>query len=238
MSLNFDRQQAIIAANPTGAMSQLNFSKCQDVAAGGRLNFSKEFGAGIINANLEAQLYWESAHDGDLTALVLGQNKKALPGLLAQADQKGRFNPKAEYQPTRGMVWFANYDVPGISHSGDVQTSDDGDNSKPEETMKIKLAELDGEAAEAVIVGSTHVEPASSTPIPFGRLRDAFLLVVNMDTNEVLCKVDLSEDFYDFTSVEIGSFYKKAEDFMFKSIQEGVSKATIGLQDIAVKYGL
>lgn len=222
MSVNF------AALQNAGAHAQtLDFSKAQAVATGQRINFSKE-NPGVTA--VRAELYWESDHDGDASVLILGANKLALPGVVA-----GQTDPNK----TRGLVWYRNLSVPGITHTGDVRTANN-DSSVPEETVKINLAQLDRDADEVVIIASTFPDDDAGrgAPVPFGRLRNCKVMVINDVTQEVLYVYELDEDFHQFTSVELASFYQRNGDWNFKSMGCGVGKAAQALSDIAAKYKL
>lgn len=211
MGIQFDK-----LANAGGHAATLDFTKAQEVATGERINFSKD-NPGVTK--IRAELYWESDNDGDVSALVLDADKKALPGAIC---------------------FFNQTQIPGLSHSGDVRGDTDGDPSTPEETIKLDLSALSEGADSVLFVASTH--PAKDDPdqkaVPFGRLRDCRVLIINDDTNEVLYGYELDEDFSTFTSVELCSFYLKSGDWRMTNMGEGVGKSAQALTDIAAKYGL
>lgn len=228
MGIGFDQLQQ------TGAHSQsLNFGKAVEVQTGQSLNFSKD-NPGVTN--LRVELYWESDHDGDAAVVIADSNGKALQGLLPPhlQDQAQR-NANKFYQPTRGLLWYNNLAVPGITHSGDVLTSNN-DESLPEETVKINLAGLEAGAEEVVIVASTHSK--TSQPIPFAELKNCKVLVINDNTNEVIYVYHMSRQFREFSSVELANFFRVNGEWQFTSMGAGVGNSPEALGDIARKYGL
>lgn len=210
----------------TGAhSSSLDFSKAQSVTSGQRIDFSKE-NPGVNNIRVE--LYWNSDNDGDASILLLDNAHKALRGTVP-----GSTDPNA----TRGMVWYRNLSVPGVQHSGDVLTAGD-DPSAPEETITVKLNQLERDAERVLVVASTFPNAGTSAAVPFGRLRDCKVMVIDDDTNKVLYVYELDEDYHQFTSVELAEFYKRNGEWRYTSMGNGVGKSAQALSDIATKYGL
>lgn len=217
MATNWDQLQ-----NAGSHSRTLDFSKAQEVQAGQRIDFGKE-NPGVNDVRIE--LYWDSDHDGDASVLLLDSAHKALKGMTP-----GATDPNA----TRGMVWYKNLSVPGVSHSGDVLTSN-GDSSAPEETITVKLDQVERAAERVLVVASTY---SSGAPVPFGRLRDCKVMVINNDNNQVLYIFQVSEDHSVHTSVELAEFYRRDGEWRYTSMGNGVGKSSQALSDIAQKYGL
>ena len=211
MAINFDK-----LSTAGGHAATLNFTKAVEVSTGERINFTKEHPT--VTA-IRAELYWESDNDGDVSAVLLGANKKAIP---------------------MGIVFYDQKTLPGVTHSGDVKGDTDGDPSTPEETIVVKLNELGAEVDSVLFVASTY--PSKDDPeqkaVPFGRLRDCRVLIINDATGEVLYAYEVAEDYSTFTSVELCSFYKKDGEFRMVSMGEGVGKGAKALEDIAAKYDI
>ncbi|CAL9963799.1 hypothetical protein VPHD148_0081 [Vibrio phage D148] len=228
MSINFNELQ-----NAGAHTASLNFGKAVEVQSGQSLNFSKD-NPGVTN--LRVELYWESDHDGDAAVVIADSNGKALQGLLpTHLQDPAQKAANTLYQPTRGLIWYNNLAVPGISHSGDVLTSNN-DESLPEETVKINLAGLEAGAEEVVIVASTHSKTQQA--IPFAELRNCKVLVINDNTNEVIYVYHMSRQFREFSSVELANFFRVNGEWQFTSMGAGVGNAPEALGDIARKYGL
>lgn len=192
----------------------LNFTKAVEVTAGERINFAKAH-PGVTN--LRVELYWESDQDGDVAAITLGADKKATPG---------------------GICFYNQLSLPGITHSGDCLGDTDGDPSTPEETMTIKLDQVDAAVDSVILVAGTHPKGGSTTPVPFGRLRDCRVLIINDDNSEVLFAFELDEDFSTATSVELASFYRKGGDWRYTNMAEAVGSGAVALEDFVAKYDL
>lgn len=190
--------------------STLNFDKAVEVSSGERINFAKE-NPGVNKLRME--LYWESDHDGDAAAVLLGGDKKAVPG---------------------GIVFYGQLELPGVVHSGDVRGDTDGDPSTPEETIRVDLSGLDDAVESVLLVASTYAQGDKATP--FGKLRECRVLVINDETNDVLYGYELDEDYSTYTSVELCSFYKRSGEWRMTNMGEGVGTSPKALEDIAAKY--
>ncbi len=211
--MNFDQAAAVT----TGHAATLNFDKAVKISSGERVNFEKS-NPGVKKLRIE--LYWESTNDGDVTALYLDDAKQSIPKGVAYG---------------RGTTV-----VPGLTHSGDVTSSGDKDPTAPEETIKVDLDAFMSGAGSLLVIASTHysLDDPSKTPVPFGKLRDCRLLVINDENNEVLYSYELDEDFSTFTSVEMLSIYPRNGEFRLTSMGEGVGTGPVGLNNIAEKYNI
>lgn len=219
--------------NNSAHLQSLNFSKAQEIQDGATLNFSKA-NPGV--SKIRVELYWESDHDGDAAVVVTDASGKGLPGLLPPHLQDPAQRAANEYyQPTRGLLWYNNLALPGITHSGDVLTSNN-DPGAPEETIKIDLNGLEADAEEIVIVASTHSKTA--TAIPFSELTNCKALIINDLNNEVLYSYSMNRVYRDFSSVELTRFFKENGEWSLVSLGQGVGNSPEALQDIAVKYKL
>ena len=194
----------------------LNFTKAIEVTAGERINFSKT-NPGVTK--LRVEIYWESDSDGDIAAVTLGADKNATPG---------------------GICFHQQLSIAGINHSGDCRGGVDGDASIPEETMTIDLDAVGDLVDSVLIVAGTHPKEGEdqNKAIPFGRLRDCRVLIINDANGYVLYAFELDEDFSTFTSVELASFYRKGGDWRYTNMAEGVGTSVNALVDFQAKYDI
>ncbi len=211
--------------------STLDFTKAVEMPKGMSVDFTKEF---PMCKNVRIELYWESPldspyeYDGDASLVLLDRHGKALQGLVNQS------NPNS----TRGLVWYKNLKVNGVTHSGDVRNSN-GDPSMPEETILVHLDRVYQEAQKLVTVASTYPLPRQSDAVPFNKLHNCKMLVIDDDTREVLLGTNLQSDYGSFTSVEVAGFSRSATGgWDFQTLCQGCGSQPIALQDIAVKYQL
>ena len=69
----------------------------------------------------------------------------------------------------------------------------------------------------------------------FGQVSNAFIRIVNQDTNEELIRYDLGEDFSIETAIVVGRLYKNNGEWKFNAIGSGFSG---GLNALCKNYGL
>ncbi len=151
-----------------------------------------------------------TAFDLDASVFILGDNKKLV------AD---------EY-----FVFYNNLKSPdgAVEHTGDNLTgAGDGD----DEQIKVDLSKIDGKVTEICVVVTIH--EAENRRQNFGQVRNSFVRIVNTDTNEVVLKYELEEDFSIETAVEFGRIYKRNNEWKFEAVGVGMKG---GLQDYLNKY--
>lgn len=219
---------------PQGAHSSaLNFDKAVEVQAGQRLNFGKD---NPTVTRVRVELYWQSQYDADASIVIAGANGRMLPGLIPAAMSRAAGNPDKRNNETAGMVWYNNLAVQGVIHSGDAREAND-DPSAPEETIIIDLNDQQDGAEELIIIASTFPEDERpNVAIPFGRIRNCKVMIVDDETGDVLYVFELDEDFSTATSVELAKFYRRNGSWNYTSMGDAVGTAVQGLVDIAGKY--
>lgn len=120
-----------------------------------------------------------------------------------------------------------NFEVVGSldDKSGNVSDGDD------DEDMFIDLSKLHLEAKEIIIV--TSIYEASERRQNFGQVRNAYIRVVDVVTNQEILKYELDEDFSSETAIEFGRIYKRGESWRFEAIGNGNSQ---GFEAYIKKY--
>jgi len=151
-----------------------------------------------------------AAFDLDASVFILNDNKKIL------AD---------EY-----FVFYNNLKSPdgAVEHTGDNLTgAGDGD----DEQIRVDLSKIDTRVSEICVVVTIH--DAENRRQNFGQVRNSFVRIFNSDTNEVILKYELEEDFSIETAVEFGRIYKRNNEWKFEAVGVGMKG---GLQDYLTKY--
>lgn len=146
-------------------------------------------------------LGWAPGTDLDLSAFMLGANKK----LVAE----------------KTFVFFGNLESPdgAVKHSGDDRTgeSSDGDD---DESMRLDLAKVAPAVEEIIFVASIY--DAHKSNVNFGQVRDSYIRIYDADNSaNVLCKYELGEDFSVETCVEFGRLYKRGGQWRFEAMGIG-----------------
>lgn len=132
----------------------------------------------------------------------------------------------------RHFIFYGNLEDPegAIKHSGDNRTgAGDGD----DETAFIKFANIPETVENIVIVVTIYEAKANNQN--FGLVDNAFIHMVNTETNEEILRYDLGEDFSIQTAVVFAEIYKNAGEWKFKAVGEGYAK---DLADLCQEYGI
>jgi len=182
---------------------------------GGRVNLTKGTGLkeGMIGLGWDTNRYEGSADfDLDLVIFECDKNKRCID--------------------ERHFIFYSNLEDPegAIKHSGDNRTgAGDGD----DETAFIKFANIPETVENIVIVVTIYEAKANNQN--FGLVDNAFIHMVNTETNEEILRYDLGEDFSIQTAVVFADIYKNAGEWKFKAVGEGYAK---DLADLCQEYGI
>ncbi len=117
-----------------------------------------------------------------------------------------------------------------VEHTGDNRTGNgDGD----DESIKIDLSRVP-ESIERVAITVT-IHDAVARWQNFGMVRNAFIRVVDLDTNGEIARYDLSEDYSNETAMVFGEIYRHAGEWKFKAVGQGYAG---GLEAMAKQFGV
>ncbi len=130
------------------------------------------------------------------------------------------------------FVFYGNlkHSSGSVEHMGDNLTGEgDGD----DEQIKINLADVPANIEK--IAFTVTIYDADNRRQNFGQVSNAFIRIVNNDTNEELIKYDLGEDFSIETAVVVGELYKHNGEWKFNAIGSGFQG---GLAALCGYYGI
>ena len=117
-----------------------------------------------------------------------------------------------------------------IVHTGDNKTGEgDGD----DELIKIDLSKVP-EGCSKIAITVTIFE-AKERMQNFGMVSNAYIHVIDQETNEEVLRYDLSEDFSTETAIVVGEIYKHNGEWKFKAIGSGYEG---GLAAFCKSYGV
>jgi tellurium resistance protein TerD len=117
-----------------------------------------------------------------------------------------------------------------IEHTGDNKTGEgDGD----DEALKITLAGVPQDIERLVVAVTIH--DAAARRQNFGMVQDAFIRIVNLDTNAEIVRFDLSEDYSTETAMIFAEIYRHKGEWKFKAVGQGYAD---GLGALAIQYGV
>ena len=117
-----------------------------------------------------------------------------------------------------------------VVHTGDNRTGDgDGD----DESIIIDLNKIP-HAIEKIIIAVT-IHDADIKRQNFGQVDNAFIRVVNDDTQNEVIRFDLNEDYSTETALTFGELYRLKGEWKFRAVGQGYSG---GLHALCQLYGV
>lgn len=117
-----------------------------------------------------------------------------------------------------------------VVHTGDNRTGEgDGD----DESIKVDLSKISSSIKEIAIVVTIH--EAAQRKQNFGMVRNAFIRLVNDETNTEIVRYDLEEDYSTETGLLFGRLYFKDNGWKFSAVGTGYKE---GLDGFCKQFGL
>lgn len=117
-----------------------------------------------------------------------------------------------------------------VQHLGDNLT---GEGEGDDEQIQINLSQVPGAVEKISFTVTIH--DADVRAQNFGQVSNAFIRILNADTNEELIRYDLSEDYSIETSVVVGELYRHNSEWKFAAIGAGFEG---GLAALCTNFGI
>jgi tellurium resistance protein TerD len=117
-----------------------------------------------------------------------------------------------------------------VEHTGDNKT---GAGEGDDEALKIRLADVPAAIARLVIAVTIH--EAGQRRQNFGMVQDAFVRIVNLETNSEIVRFDLSEDYSTETAMIFAEIYRYNGEWKFRAVGQGYAG---GLAALAIQHGV
>lgn len=185
------------------------------LAKGEKINLTKDNpGLRRIKVGLGWDVNTTGGKDFDLDALVF------------MVDANGRV------PETKHFVYFGNL----TSKDGAVRLSGDnrtGQGDGDDEVVTVDLDKVSPEIQRMIFAVSIY--EAKERRQNFGQVRNAFIRLVNEDTNEQICRFDLTEDYSGNISMLMGEIYRHNGEWKFGTLGIGSNKS---LNELVADYGL
>lgn len=124
---------------------------------------------------------------------------------------------------TQCCVYFGNLRHPSgaIVHQGDNLTgAGDGD----DEQIMVNLEQVPSQIEKMVFV--VNIYDARARKQHFGMIRNAFIRLVDMDSEREICRFDLSENYNNMTGLVVGEIYRRNGEWKFNAIGQPVQEAS------------
>ena len=117
-----------------------------------------------------------------------------------------------------------------VEHTGDNRT---GAGEGDDEQIKIDLSRVPAEVQTVSFTVTIH--DAEARRQSFGQVRNAFIRLVNEQTNAEIVRFDLGEDFSTETAVIFAEIYRNNNEWKFRAVGQGFAG---GLGALARNYGI
>ena len=142
-------------------------------------------------------------------------------------DKNGRIARRAD------IVFFNNlrHDSGCVTHQGDNLT---GAGEGDDEQILVDLSRLPIQYDRIVVLVSIY--KATERKQHFGMIKNAFIRLVDNDTNRELCIYNLSENYQGMTAMVFGELYRYNGEWKFNAIGQPLQIWSVA--QLAEKYGL
>jgi tellurium resistance protein TerD len=117
-----------------------------------------------------------------------------------------------------------------VEHTGDNKT---GAGAGDDEALKIRLADVPAAITRLIIAVTIH--DAEQRHQNFGMVQDAFVRIVNLDSDTEIVRFDLSEDYSTETAMIFAEVYRHNGEWKFRAVGQGYSG---GLAALAIQHGV
>jgi len=117
-----------------------------------------------------------------------------------------------------------------VEHTGDNRT---GEGEGDDEAINVDLERVPAEVDKLVVTVTIH--DAQARGQNFGQVADAFIRVVNSESNNELVRYDLSEDASTETAMVFGEVYRHGGEWKFRAVGQGYAG---GLGPMAGSFGV
>ena len=117
-----------------------------------------------------------------------------------------------------------------VNHTGDNRTGEgDGD----DEAIKVDLSKIPKEIQKIAI--TVTIDEFEERKQSFGQAANAFIRIVNDETNNEVVRYDLTEDYSTETAMVFGELYRHAGEWKFRAVGQGYNG---GLNAMCAQYGV
>ncbi|KAA5971594.1 TerD family protein [Pantoea sp. M_9] len=117
-----------------------------------------------------------------------------------------------------------------VTHTGDNRT---GEGEGDDESLIVELDRVPQDVTKIVFVVTIH--DAAIRRQSFGQVANAFIRLVNNDSNVEAARYDLSEDASTETAMLFGELYRHAGEWKFRAVGQGYAG---GLASVCAQYGI
>jgi len=117
-----------------------------------------------------------------------------------------------------------------VSHTGDNR---DGEGEGDDEQLKVDLSKVPADVSKIAITVTIH--DAEQRRQSFGQVANAFIRIVNDESQNEVVRYDLSEDYSTETAMVFGELYRHNGEWKFRAVGQGYAG---GLGAMCSQFGL
>lgn len=132
----------------------------------------------------------------------------------------------------KDFIFYYNTESPDgtVKHSGDNRK---GDQVGDDEKITIDLDRLAAEIQKVAI--TVTIDKAEERQQNFGQVNEAYIRVINAETNREIARFDLTEDASIETAMIFGEIYRYGGEWKFRAVSQGYKG---GLAALCANYGV
>lgn len=182
---------------------------------GGNVSLTKEaptMKTTMVGLGWDARATDGAAFDLDASVFMVGENGKVLNDT--------------------SFIFFNNKTSAcgSVEHQGDNLT---GAGEGDDEQVKVSFDKVPADVKKLVF--SVTIYDAEARKQNFGMVSNAFIRIVNADSNQEIARFDLSEDASTETAMVFGELYRNGAEWKFKAVGQGFAG---GLKALAQQHGV
>lgn len=131
----------------------------------------------------------------------------------------------------KDVVYFRNLknSNQSIVHMGDNLT---GDGAGDDEQIMLHLNKIPSDVKKIVFV--VNIYDCKNRNQDFGMIKNAYIRILDKNTNSEMCKFNLTEDYAGKTSIIVGEVYRNDTEWKFNAVGQGTNDTS--LSQIVQKY--
>ena len=176
-----------------------------------------------------------SKTDPNLTHVLvgLGWDARSTDGVDFDLDASAfLLNESGKVRAETDFIFYNQTRSPegSVEHTGDNRTgAGDGD----DESVKIDLSKVPAEIQKIAITVTIH--EGESRGQNFGQVQNAFIRIVNDQSNTEIVRFDLNEDYSTETAMIFGELYRHSGEWKFRAVGQGYAG---GLGAMCRQFGI
>ena len=185
---------------------------------GQKINLKKADGSSLTK--IMVGLGWDAAEQkGGFLSSLLGSTKQI------DCDASVFICKDGKLRDNDDVVYFGNleHNSGAVKHMGDNLT---GEGEGDDEQIFVNLSRMPEQYDKLIFV--VNIYKGEECKQHFGMIKNAFIRIVDNDTNIELCRYNLSDNYDDMLAMVAGEVYKKNGEWKFNAIGNGTKDKSLG----------